>query len=216
MLERKHSGRTAKLTAALIRQDQQAVSVVRDYWLVADPYADGVYRWWHLSVPSPELIEAEADGWLGNAGTALDIGCGLGTEIAYLAAEGWRGVGVDRSGAALGRARRAHGGVSFVQGDVLALPFTAGIFDLALDRGCFHYLSPPRWPDYAAEARRVLRPGGRLLLRACLTSRGVRNEVTGSGITEAFTGWVIDRLAHDALRSDTRTMQALVVRLRRE
>jgi hypothetical protein len=29
---------------------------------MAEPYVDGVYRWWHLSVPSPDLIEAEADG----------------------------------------------------------------------------------------------------------------------------------------------------------
>jgi hypothetical protein len=29
---------------------------------MADPYLDGVYRWWHLSVPSPELLQAEADG----------------------------------------------------------------------------------------------------------------------------------------------------------
>ena len=104
----------------------------------------------------------------------------------------------------------------FVRADVLALPFAAGVFDVALDRGCFHCLSPARWPDYAAEAQRVLRPGGRMLLRACLTSQGVRNDVTGSGISGAFTGWVIERMARGALRSDTRTMRALVVRLRRE
>jgi hypothetical protein len=69
---------------------------------MAEPCADGVYRWWHLSVPSPELIEAEAeaDGWLGEAGAAVDIGCGLGTEIAHLAAKGRK---VDLSEAALGR-----------------------------------------------------------------------------------------------------------------
>jgi hypothetical protein len=77
-------------------------------------------------------------------------------------------------------------------------------------------MSPARWPDYAAEAQRVLRPGVRMLLRACLTSQGVRNEVTGSGISGAFTGWVIERMARGALRSNTRTMRALVVRLRRE
>ena len=189
---------------------------MRDYWLVADPYVAGVYRWWHLSVASPELMEAEADGWLGEAGTAVDIGCGLGTEIAHLAAKGWNVVGVDLSEAALGRARRAHGGVPFVRADVGALPFPARVFDLSLDRGCFHYLGPARWPDYAAEARRVLRPGGRMLLRACLTSQGVRNDVTEAGITEAFAGWVVEGMARGALRSDTRTMQALVVRLRRE
>jgi SAM-dependent methyltransferase len=180
---------------------------------VTDPYLDGVYRWWHLSAPSPELVAAEADGWLGQPGTAVDIGCGLGTEIAYLAAQGWNAVGVDLSRAALVRAKREHPDVSFAQADVLSLPLPSRAFHLALDRGCFHYLSPARWADYAAEVRRVLRPGGRLLLRACLTSRGVRNDVTEAGIAEAFTDWVIDRLGRADLPSDTRTMQALIIRL---
>jgi len=183
---------------------------------VTDPYLDGVYRWWHLSAPSPELVEAEADGWLGAPGAVVDIGCGLGTEIAYLAARGWKAAGIDLSDVALVRAKGAHSGVPFVQADVLTLPFAAGALDLALDRGCFHYLSPPQRAGYAAEAWRVLRPGGRLLLRACLTSGGARNEVTEPGISEAFAGWAVDRLERADLRSDTRTMQALVIRLRRD
>lgn len=180
-----------------------------------DPYADGVYRWWHLTGPSPELLAAEADGWLGAPGTAVDAGCGAGSEIAYLASRGWYAAGVDLSAPALMLARREQRGVPFVQADVLALPFAAGAFDLMLDRGCFHYLDPVQWKAYAAEARRVLRPGGRLLLRACLTSRGESNAVTESGLTGAFSGWLIDQLEQDGLPSDTRVMQALVVRLRR-
>jgi SAM-dependent methyltransferase len=181
---------------------------------VADPYADGVYRWWHLSAPSPELLAAEADGWIGEAGCVIDIGCGVGSEIAYLAGRNWNAVGVDLSEPALDLARRQHPGISLVRTDVLALPFPASTFDLALDRGCFHYLSAVRRADYAAEVRRVLRPGGRLLLRACLTSQGVRNDVTESGIVDAFEGWVTDQLVRGDLPSDTRTMQALIVRLR--
>lgn len=181
---------------------------------VADPYVDGVYRWWHLSAPSPELLTAEADGWLGDAATAVDLGCGTGTEVAHLRAQGWKATGVDLSSAALDLARRDHADVSLVRADVLALPFPSGAFDVALDRGCFHYLHPVQWGDYAAEVRRVLRPGGRLLLRACLTSRGLRNEVTESGVADAFAGWVIDRLVRGDLPSDTRTMQAVIVRLR--
>lgn len=181
---------------------------------MADPYLDGIYRWWHLSAPSPELVAAKADGWLGPVGTAIDIGCGLGTEIAYLAAQGWSAIGVDLSAAAVGQAKREHAGASFARADALALPFASGVFDLALDRGCFHYLSATQWGQYAAAVRRVLRPGGRLLLRACLTSQGVRNHVTESGVAEAFTGWIIDQLVPADLPSDTRIMQALVIRLR--
>jgi hypothetical protein len=48
------------------------------------------------------------------------------------------------------------------------------------------------------------------------SSEGARNEVTESGISEAFAGWAVDRLERADLRSDMRTMQALVIRLRRD
>jgi SAM-dependent methyltransferase len=200
---------------------------------VSDPYLDGVYRWWHLTNPSPELLAAEADGWLegamagpdavhvsSRAGRAvLDVGCGLGTEVAYLGAAGWSGVGVDLSWTAVTRARQLHppgsDGCLFVRADVLSLPFAAGTFALAIDRGCFHYLEPEHWPEYAAEVHRVLRPGGRLLLRACLNSAGVRNRVKESGVVAAFAGWHCSGLQEAGLVSDTREMPALIARLER-
>jgi SAM-dependent methyltransferase len=182
---------------------------------VTDPYLDGVYRWWHLSRPSPELLAAEADGWLSRPGIAVDIGCGRGSELAYLASAGWRTLGIDRSGAAVRLAHADHGGLRWAQADALALPLADASADLAIDRGCFHYLDPGRWPAYAAAVARVLRPGGRLLLRACLTSQGVRNEVTGPGVRAAFAGWHLDLMDEITLVSDTRAMRGLAVRLRR-
>ena len=41
------------------------------------------------------MLGAEADGWLGAVGTALDVSCGLGSEVAYLARAGWKAVGID-------------------------------------------------------------------------------------------------------------------------
>jgi hypothetical protein len=55
-------------------------------------------------------------------------------------------VGVDRSMAALQRARRLHPAVAFVQADVLELPFAPAGFEVVLDRGCWHYLRPPTGP----------------------------------------------------------------------
>jgi SAM-dependent methyltransferase len=155
---------------------------------VTDPYLDGLYRWWHLTGPSPELLAAAADGWLDAAATAdsdgdgaatgpvLDVGCGLGSEVSYLAGTGWRAVGIDLSWAAVSRARLLHvaksDGCMFACADLLRLPFGAGSFALAVDRGCFHYLPRERWREYAAEVHRVLRPGGRLLLRVPDQCRG--------------------------------------------
>jgi SAM-dependent methyltransferase len=198
---------------------------------MADPYLDGVYRWWHLTEPSPELLAAAGDGWLdgpasagsrASASTAravLDVGCGLGSEIAYLSGAGWSGVGIDLSWTAIRQARQLHppasDGCLFARADVLSLPFATGTFALAIDRGCFHYLEPERWPRYAAEIHRVLRPGGRLLLRACLNSAGIRNKVTESGLLAAFAGWHCAGVREAGLVSDTREMPALIARFER-
>jgi cyclopropane fatty-acyl-phospholipid synthase-like methyltransferase len=68
------------------------------------------------------------------------------------------------------KARRAGLDCQFYRGDVTHLAFLADPFDLALDIGCLHSLSPERWGRYAAEAARLVRPGGLYLLYA-FTSR---------------------------------------------
>jgi SAM-dependent methyltransferase len=177
---------------------------------VGDPYVSGLYRWWHLSAPSPELLAAEAARALGEPGVAVDLGCGLGSEIGYLAARGWRGVGVDLSPAALAGARSRYPGVRFACADVTRLPLRAGVVGLLLDRGCFHYLGAPARGRYAQEAARVLRAGGRLLLRMCLTSAGVRNDLDEVAIRSAFCTWQLASIERVDLHSDTRIMPAIV------
>jgi SAM-dependent methyltransferase len=136
-------------------------------------YQTDIHRIWHLSTPPPELLAALEDGWLGVPRRVLDLGCGLGSELAHLAQRGVAlTVGVDRSMAALQRARRLHPAVAFVQADVLELPFAPAGFEVVLDRGCWHYLRAADRPRYAAEVWRVLCPGGRFLLRACLYAQG--------------------------------------------
>jgi SAM-dependent methyltransferase len=183
-----------------------------------DPYLDGTCRWWHLGRPSPELLAAEADGWLGPAGVAVDLGCGLGTEIAHLAAAGWTAVGIDLSASALRSATfdtAVAARVTLAEADVLQLPVRAASADLLLDRGCFHYLPPASRAAYADEARRVLRPGGRFLLRACQTAAGVVNDLDVSVLIRVFAAWHIQSVTVQDIVSDTRAMPALVARLTR-
>ncbi|MFI5286007.1 MAG: class I SAM-dependent methyltransferase [Candidatus Dormibacteria bacterium] len=180
-----------------------------------DPYATGVCAYWHLSTPPPELTAALSDGWIRPPGRALDIGCGLGLEAAMLGEAGFRAVGVDLSSVALARASAAHPAVLFVQADVRSLPFADGSFEALLDRGCFHYLAPADRSVYASEALRVLRPGGRFLLRACLRAAGVRNDIGMDTLLSVFAGWDVAAAREADVPSDTRNMKALVVRLQR-
>jgi SAM-dependent methyltransferase len=180
-----------------------------------DPYATGVCRYWHLSTPPPELTAAISDGWLRPPGQVLDIGCGLGIEAATLSQAGFRAVGVDLSSVALARASAAHPQVSFVEADVRSLPFADGDFEVLLDRRCFHYLEPADRPRYATEVFRVLRPGGRFLLRACLRAAGVRNDIGIDTLLSVFADWDVISAREEDVSSDTRDLRTLVARLQR-
>jgi SAM-dependent methyltransferase len=182
---------------------------------VTDHYADGTYLWWHLSETSPELRDAVADRWLPSAGRALDVGCGLGTEAAHLHRLGWHAVGVDLSRVAVREAARHHPGAHFLQANLLHLPFPPATFDAAVDRGCFHYVDPESRSGYSAELRRVLRPGGKLLLRASLRAAGVRNDIDEQVIRTSFQNWTIDDMTRTKIPSDTRMLEVLLVRLGR-
>jgi len=97
---------------------------------------------------------------------ALDAGCGTGFLSFELAARGHRVTGVDFAPAMIAEARRkaAERGLSvrFEEGDAEQLPFPAASLDLVISR---HVLWTLPHPEAAIdEWKRVLRPGGRLVI----------------------------------------------------
>jgi SAM-dependent methyltransferase len=97
----------------------------------------------------------------------LDIGSGpgfLAIEMAEEVGPEGRVVGVDPSESMLAMARRRapSTAVEFQAGDALALPFPDESFDVAVSTQVYEYVAEV--PTALAEARRVLRPGGRLLI----------------------------------------------------
>lgn len=100
----------------------------------------------------------------------LDVGSGTGT---LAVAVGRRHpdvevVGLDPDGRALDRARRkaARAGVAvrFDRGYAQELPYPGGSFDRVLSSLMFHHLGRGAKSGMLAEVRRVLAPGGQLLL----------------------------------------------------
>lgn len=100
----------------------------------------------------------------------LDAGCGVGCGAAGLAARAGRVVGVDLALPAITEARRDYGArAEFRVGDLLALPFEEGRFDVIT---CFETIEHVADTDRALdELHRVLRPGGLLLISSA--NRGV-------------------------------------------
>ena len=133
-------------------------------------YRDGSYlEHWEAPEVPPELAALVASGDLPAGATALDVGCGSGLEAVFLARAGLRVIGVDssRPGLELARERARAAGVELElrPGSALALPVESASIDLVLDRGCLHGIDREDRPAYATEIARVLRPGGRILLR---------------------------------------------------
>jgi SAM-dependent methyltransferase len=94
----------------------------------------------------------------------LDVGCGPGFYSAAMVERGATVTGLDGSAELLGHAERATGGRgAFVRHDLeLALPFRDEAFDLAVMALVYHHVYAR--PRLLAELKRVLRPGGRLLV----------------------------------------------------
>ena len=103
--------------------------------------------------------------------SVLDIGCGTGTlAIAAKRRVGASGVvcGIDPSPEMIARAkrkaRRAQATVEFEIATAQSLPFSDSRFDVVTSTVMLHHLRRAARVEAVVEARRVLRPGGRLLI----------------------------------------------------
>jgi SAM-dependent methyltransferase len=109
---------------------------------------------------------------------AIDLGCGNGRFLAALAERGAAVTGVDAYADSLARAKARAPAATLLAADVTAVPLEDAGFDLVAALDVLEHLEPSR---LLAEARRLLAPGGRLLLSvpAFASLWSVRDERAG-------------------------------------
>ena len=91
----------------------------------------------------------------------LDVGCGRGEIVRHCARLGVQAYGVDYAPVALRMARDAE---NIYQANAKRLPFPTAFFDRVLMFDLVEHLYPWELDQALAEARRVLRPDGRLIV----------------------------------------------------
>jgi len=119
----------------------------------------------------------------------LDLGCGTGRHALWLAAAGATVTGVDFSEGMLAEARRKPGAeaIRFVVHDLhLPLPFSTE-FDLVVSGLVLEHLR--ELDGFFAEARRVLKPGGRAVVSAMHPAMCLRG--TQARFTDPASGEVV-------------------------
>jgi len=126
-------------------------------------YSGGEKLW--SGQPNPQVVAVATDL---QPGTALDVGCGEGGDVIWLAGQGWTVTGADFSAAGLARAAEhaAQAGVAdrvdWWQVDARAFAADGRSFDLVTS----HYLHAPDggMVDVTRRLAGAVAPGGHLLI----------------------------------------------------
>ncbi|MBX3052206.1 MAG: class I SAM-dependent methyltransferase [Caldilineaceae bacterium] len=158
-------------------------------------YRDGP-RPWDTGITPPEVVAFWQEQPPRPQGLCIDIGCGTGTNAAYLAGLGLTAVGVDLSlnALALSQQRRetlppaVRQRLNFAQADVSRLPFQKANAVYMLDIGCFHAIPGDARRDYANGVVQNLAAGGHFHLYAFdkLPEEKADPDARGLGETEVI------------------------------
>jgi 2-polyprenyl-3-methyl-5-hydroxy-6-metoxy-1,4-benzoquinol methylase len=133
-----------------------------------ETYAQNKWPWFNDKL-DPDIEEYLAENGVKSL-DILDLGTCSGSQGIELAKRGHRVVGTDISETALKQAKLAAAGesgltISFLMDDIAESRLIDNQFDLVIDRGCYHSICSFNHEEYVASLRRVLRPGGVVLLK---------------------------------------------------
>lgn len=146
----------------------------------------GIYDLWGHLAESRARNRALELAAVHNGDRIVEVAVGTGLAFVNLVRDNPDGcnLGIDISAGMLGRAktRLNRSGVDaygLCRASALTIPAASASFDVLLNNYMFDLLDQSAWPVVLAEFRRVLRPGGRLVL-----ANMTRGERPGSGVYE--------------------------------
>jgi cyclopropane fatty-acyl-phospholipid synthase-like methyltransferase len=155
---------------------------------------------WDTGRPQPAIIKLAEAGQV--RGSVLDVGCGTGENVLYLASKGHECWGIDFVSVATDRARAkaaerkidAH----FIVGNALELGKLGRQFDTVIDCGLFHTFTDEERPVFVAGLAEVLGAGG-LLYLLCFSDEQPGTEgprrISQREIRDAFhDGWSVTQI----------------------
>jgi len=159
---------------------------------------------WDIGRPQPAIMRLAQARQI--TGSVLDVGCGTGENVLYLAELGFAAMGVDGAPTAISKARAKakQRGVTaqFEVADALSLSMPNRQFDSVIDTGLFHVFSDEERDRFRDSLARVVRPGGTYFLM-CFSDQqpgdwGPRR-VTQAEIRSVFNdGWRVNYIEPSA------------------
>ncbi len=161
--------------------EKEILAEIKNRWESAYKSRDFRQLPWETVEPDKEVVNLVKSGKI-KTGKVLDLGCGSGTNSIFLAKSGAKVVGLDISPSAIKiakeRAEAENVKCKFIVGNAYELDFPEEIFDLILDRGCFHHIPIEFREKFIKGVNRVLKKSGMYFLQAFSDSNqwGQENE----------------------------------------
>ncbi len=158
-----------RLDDAQLRVDRESAEQVIAERKHGQTWAESVAGRMDLHYSPGRTWEATARSLIGllELGDVVDVACGDGVLSELIAERATSVTGVDVSATVIAAARKRLSGlknVSFCEADMHALPLESGAYDHVFLMHALSYTRDPR--KVLQEARRLLKPGGRLIVAA--------------------------------------------------